>query len=527
MNPILPPQEPLHASGSDSFSLFTNVDAKIAEANGGKHQQLAEVKKKRRAFNARSITVCVVIVLLASGAAFGLVSYLPKNNGSNSVGMANGYIASGDKMYDPKYDTNNDKMIDGEEAKRAQEKVARGEEAAGTIVDNKQVSATQETATNSAQASTTEQTTPTPTPSPAPAPPVQPSGQVTTFPIQEATNATTHDAFPAGVKLVDGRIMIVYRGAANHYPTISVGCLYKTYSSDGGNTWTKAEKIPLTTVGSATTLTARNVSDPGLLVPKTGPLAGKPVLTYFETMSGVTASRVVAAKDTGGEAWGIPAEVKFVDGWVTHLVSSPAVQLNDATFIVAGYGRAVANEPMSVASSVFSYNATTGVWTRQYTTLIASGGGINTETRTFSEPNIVKLSDGRLMVLIRTNSWGATALSIRKAFSSDSGKSWSTQSFAFTGEGNPHIILASNGVLYSSYRHWDGSQTGTVDGQHWAVYRTSSNFGGNWSAEVRYGDNPARWMSYAALIEYEPGKVLSVWSKEDSETTAVLQVEKF
>lgn len=333
--------------------------------------------------------------------------------------------------------------------------------------------------------------------------------------------STPHNAFPAAARLTDGTILTVFRGAAHHRGNLSIGALYRTYSRDNGVNWTTPQKISLLTK-DGTALSQRNHSDPGLMIPSYGPFKGKVILSYFENYPTHAEARVVVSKDAFGSAWQTPRNINVDPRWVSTLVSAPVTQIGPQSFIVAGYGRTGPNQPFSASSRIFMLsnqgNVIYGASAR-----LAISGGPGTEQLHFTEPNIVSLGGGRLLALTRTNRWGETALHIRKSYSYDSGRTWTRNQFAFSGEGAPRVIRLADGTLLATGRHWPGPQSAHSPGNHWAVYRVSRDQGVTWSDENAFGENPANWMTYSSPVEYARGKVLLVTSLENSETQAQIK----
>ncbi len=356
---------------------------------------------------------------------------------------------------------------------------------------------------------------------------------IKTFHISKV-NASAHNAFPVGAKLNDGTILIVFRGAKNHYGSKAKGRMYEIRSRDNGRTWTKPKRIAVNELGKNHE-TPNGVGPAGLIVPKSGPLKGKPVLVYVELVpsAGGTLTRVVIANNTKASSWGQPQEITFNNQvsnsnyYVTQFASSPPVEIssdkNSNTMIFGGYTRVYDRKLRKITSDwiAMSRLATwrNGRWSSGANAKIAYYPSGNWK---FTETVLSRLKDGRLLAMTRVDDAGSYGLSHRKSFSTDNGKTWTNHQYAYLGQGLPATLVMSNGKIVVSYRHWIGQQN---NGHHWAVYRTSSNGGVSWSPEVRYGSNPKKWMSYAALIEYAPGKVLSVWSKEDNQTRATLQVD--
>lgn len=326
-----------------------------------------------------------------------------------------------------------------------------------------------------------------------------------------------HAAFPGAGKLQDGRLMAVFRQASQHVmSTSNRGTIWKVYSPDNGYTWTKPEKIPLTLVGSST-LTTNGVTDPGLSVPRTGRLAGRPLLTYFESMpNGTSEARVVVASDTSGNTWGRSQHLDFSPSGSDY-VSSAALQLDDDNFLSAGYGAQLGG--IGAQSLKLTWDGL------QFTSAPSVSMAKTTNGMWFTEPNVIKLRDGRLLSLIRTDKT-TTQTYIYKAYSLDGGASWQPYTVAFAGYGNPHMALLDNGTIVVSYRHLTGGDLNnpTKSGNMQNVYRSSRDGGATWSGETQIGTRPAYEMAYSMPVEYAPNKVVFVWASESSGYNSDLKV---
>lgn len=343
-------------------------------------------------------------------------------------------------------------------------------------------------------------------------------------PVSTIPATTKHNAFPSAVRLTDGRLLAVFRGAAHHRAHTSTGSLYRSYSSNNGLTWTVPVKTPLKRIDGLAD-SRRNHSDPGLMIPTYGPFKGKIIMTYFENFGDHAESRVVVSQDATGETWGVPRNVNIDPRWTSTLVSSPVTQIGSRTFILGGYGRVVRAQPTppSVSTRVFSI-PDRGPLHYGHSARLAIAGGSGTKSLMFTEPNIISLGRGRLLALTRTNRFGHTALHIRKSYSYDSGRTWTRHQYAYTGEGAPHMVRLRSGAILVTGRHWAGPQRSQSPGRHWSVYRISTDNGLTWSRERAYGQSPAKWMTYAAPVEYAPGKVLLITSLENTEEDAKIKV---
>lgn len=351
-------------------------------------------------------------------------------------------------------------------------------------------------------------------------------------------NVQSHMAFPAAAKLADNRILAVFRAADAHVMTATnVGTLWQAYSSDNGWSWTSPTKVNLGHTGG--------VSDPGLFVPASGPLQGRPVLTYFDRGATTTYAHVVVANDISGSTWGTSQEITM--GGSSSFASAPVIQTGPSSFVMPGYA-ASAGYPYGAYAQHLSWTGTKFAIGR--TILIAR----STDGSWFTEPNLLRLPDGRLLALIRHDHTTGTHNTFR-SYSADGGITWSALGTAFSGWGNPHMELMTNRKIVSSYRHLnagarfnrsslndqllaqselvtstdrpfaaDGATAhGVPSGAMWAAYRVSADLGKTWGAESKLGDS-AYEMAYSTPIEYQPGRIVFIWGDESSGTKSGLRI---
>lgn len=335
------------------------------------------------------------------------------------------------------------------------------------------------------------------------------------------------------MKLADGRLMAVYRQASQHaLKGTNLGSLWRVYSPDNGYSWSAPERVVLAVPGA----TSRYVSftDPSVSVPRTGALAGRPVLTYFtvtypsrSATVGAPHAWIAVARDTSGRTWGTPQPLDLASG-DNDYISSPAVQLDSDHFLAAGYGRVP--QPLASDGATLAALSVGMMWDGQQFALSAPSfiamAGIDSRSRAtlwMTEPNVIKLADGRVLALVRQDRSSGQAF-IFRSYSYNDGVTWTTATVAFAGSGSPHVAQLRNGLLVVSYRHLTGSSDGRYNasrvGSMQNVYRTSRDGGATWSSEAQIGARPPYEMSYSVPVEYTPNKVAFVWGSESAHGAA-------
>lgn len=285
----------------------------------------------------------------------------------------------------------------------------------------------------------------------------------------------------------------------------NVPTMWKTYSRDGGRSWTSPEQMTLPT-GLQTTGSA-------LMVPGSGPLRGRPILTTWsqrveEGLVRGTRTHVSVADDARGAAWGPLVAVEMQNG--STLTGGPVTQLDDVTFLQSGYVYAPGDltearcveltwegGELSVGPVTVLARPTDGSW--------------------FSEPNTLLLPDGRILALLRNDNSRGQAM-IWQCHSSDRGATWSAARPAFAGSGAPRMLLTSRGDIVVVYRNMRGPSTAEANhgqrGDMDAVYRVSRDMGASWGDQRPLGVHSPFEMSYAVPLEVEAGSVTVVHGSE-------------
>lgn len=130
------------------------------------------------------------------------------------------------------------------------------------------------------------------------------------------------------------------------------------------------------------------------------------------------------------------------------------------------------------------------------------------------EPQLGKLQDGRLMLLIRDT----PTATIYLTYSSDGGSTWTPISAVFSGVAWPRWTQMTNGSIIVLTRHADPSQT-----NEYGVYRLSWNNGLTWGPEQYLDPSITGFSLYGAAIELTPNYLGVSWSEEINTGRALVQ----
>lgn len=299
-------------------------------------------------------------------------------------------------------------------------------------------------------------------------------------------------AFPAAVKLADGRLFMVWYEATDHATTRD-GIIQGSISEDNGVTWGAAYTV-LSVPGT-------DLRDPTVSISRDGQTV---FLAYFKASATLAAAGFFLRRSTDG-AVTFGAEVR-IENQPYAAGCSPVVELENGLILATWYGKAnLADARDSVWISTSPDNGTT--WATP--TLLVDGLAAG---RDYQEPWAVSRG-ANVVIMFR---WGNSG-SIGRIASTNGGASWGTAASAFAGTGRPSSVFTSSGTLVTLFRlDPDAGQ-----GQH-GMMRYSRDFGASWSQQyVLERANPAWWL-YSGPVEVAPGQIFVPTSVEATTTSAKL-----
>ena len=291
-----------------------------------------------------------------------------------------------------------------------------------------------------------------------------------------------HYAFPGFVVNARGEFLVAYRDADDHYVRASEvdqrdrGVIRLQRSTDGGKTWGPPIVIQDDGIDDS--------RDPALALLANGDI----VLSYFIYAGEIVSSFVRMSSDHGA-TWGPASEVAHGFA-VGSAVCAPVVELPGGDLLIPLFGRFRGEADIS---STVSRSVDGGAsWSHLAT--IATGGGMQ-----WTEPNLVVLSTGSVLCLIRQN---ATPRSIYVSTSDDAGVSWSDPAPVFEGNGRPAIIEPEEGCLVTMYRSPSGQ----------TVCRVSVTQGRTWGHEILVDDTGV--YDYAQMARSPEGPIYCAYAVE-------------
>ena len=204
--------------------------------------------------------------------------------------------------------------------------------------------------------------------------------------------------------LEDGSLLLVYTqwyGAKGH--DHDPARLVAIRSRDGGVTWSEPETVQ-ENIGKM------NVMSTSLVRTSKGKL----LLVYIRIDSNRFSNLWFKESADDGVTWSNPVQLSRGKDGVIYTVNSAAVRLRSGRIVVAAYG-----SPSSWQKDEH-YRAYTYFTDDEGAAWIKSRNEVDCPKRGAMEPVIVELSDGRIMMLIRTQ-----MTKVYRAYSTDRGASWS------------------------------------------------------------------------------------------------------
>ena len=298
-----------------------------------------------------------------------------------------------------------------------------------------------------------------------------------------------YEAFPDVCRMANGDLYVVFYAGYGHVsnPRDDLprgGAVYGLRSSDEGKTWSD----PILVVD-----TPEDDRDPHVTQLANGDLLASFFDSVYYTEDGKRKRRaetyVVRSAD-GGKTWGDPEVVttpyQDTAGIGRRIfVSGPVAQLKGPHVVLPIYYEKVAGHYITsvVHSEDFGHT-----WTRH--------SPVDTEASLafsygFCEASIARVSDGRLIILMRPG--------MHQAYSSDEGRTWSKATRLPHRGDAPTAMLTSKNVLLVAHRHPGTAVTISVDdGASWGRPHQIDTVGG----------------AYPGLVELKDGSILCIYYEE-------------
>ncbi|QDT90321.1 sialidase family protein [Gimesia algae] len=313
----------------------------------------------------------------------------------------------------------------------------------------------------------------------------------------KATKALPRHGEGSLITLDDGRLLLVYTqwyGATgnDHDPAR----LVEIHSDDGGKTWSAPQTVQ-ENIGKMNVMSASLVKT----------TSGKIFLTYIRIDSNRFANLWFKESSDEGKTWSEPKQLSHGKKGLIFTVNSAAIRLKSGRILLAAFGSPSAWQKDEHFVSFSFYTDDEGkTWHR-------SANEVDCPRRGAMEPEIEQLNDGRILMLIRTQT-----TRMYRAYSSDGGETWSPAEKTdivhpeapmllqrVPGKDAPLILIWNNAVVPGADHQ--GPRTPLTLG-------LSYDEGKTWENLTQIEDDPKGSYSYASmdfrndslhLVYYGPG----------------------
>lgn len=317
---------------------------------------------------------------------------------------------------------------------------------------------------------------------------------------QTLLSDAAYNAFPAIARLANGNLICVYRSGTDHIAPPADGNLYSRTSSDNGLSWS----APVTVWDHATL----DVRDPAVSVMANGTVVVT-TTTYSGTggvETGTFLAYIIKSTDNGA-TWGAPIAVGSAFTVQREVGGAPVVELASGTWMIPIAGR-LTTDSSTTEKVIMLFSTNSGATWGSPVTVASEVGQF------YTEPVVLRLSNGMLHCLIRENNNGVTYRTV----SHDSGATWSAVERAFDSASKPAHAQLADGSLLAVVR------SAGVTPQ--ACYRFSYDLGVSWSDEHDM-NSPGLTKMYAGIVIDNHHKALVVYGVENSSTDADILIQRF
>ncbi len=352
-----------------------------------------------------------------------------------------------------------------------------------------------------------------------------------------------HRAFPGICTLASGNLLRVYRRGTSHSSGDADLCC--EISTDSGATWGSESVIRAYAsgfVGGSPGGSASNQEGCPVVL-QHGANAGKVLITGWQNNgwgygSGATFKAVAyLSTDATATAWNGPYQIDngfYNNGADYAYISSAAVELDDGTLLVAmsGYEQALTAGNQLAWSVRLCRSTDSGLTWTNHALVAASDGGANTTGYGHDEPFMIRLSDGTLLMSIRTNQTSGSPTHCYIWRGSADGLTWTKQGKAFTDMGSASsasragmIQDPATDVILIQHRINLPTSGTSVQG----CWRWSADYGVTWTAgkDLHTGSAASYTTSTGAVYDYgmftvlADGSIGMLWA-EESDPNALL-----
>ncbi len=305
------------------------------------------------------------------------------------------------------------------------------------------------------------------------------------------------------INLKDGRILFIYSrytgtSTSDHAPAYLAG----RYSSDGGKTWTQADRLIVEREGDM------NVMSVSLLRLHDGTIG----LWYLKKNSETDCKPLLRISRDEGETWSDPISCITDKNGYFVLNNNRVIQLKNGRLLMAVALHRSENGKWREQATLYSYYSDDSGKTWKPGAAVPNDTDIVTQ-----EPGVIELKDGRIMMIIRA-SGGKQQLS----FSSDKGETWShIEESNIYSPISPASIerIPKTGDLLLVWNNNDGSNPALKGKRTPLTVAVSKDEGKTWQHIKDIETDPDGWYCYIAIHFTKKEVLLSYCAGSQSKKT--------
>lgn len=320
-----------------------------------------------------------------------------------------------------------------------------------------------------------------------------------------------HRAWPGAALAANGDLVVAYKEGSTHH-LVDDEVVFVARSSDGGRTWPERRAVAgLPAYGYWTAHGLTRLSNGDLLLRMNHGQHGEPTA---ENPRGRWSRTVMTRSSDHGRQWqecGPVADPQPLDPRM-QLSYGRAWELSDGRIIAPFYGTPRGESDKNARSVVVAFSSDGGLSWGDY---VLVHDHRRDPSLCCSETDLLRLPDGRLMVMSRANS----KLSLYRAYSEDDGRTWSTLEPTGLPGQCPAVLLLPSGGILCLYRDVTEGQLGVGVG-------ISRDLGRTWAAVGHLYQGPNKDCAYPSPVLLADGTVFTPYytSAEPQRATGCCEI---
>jgi hypothetical protein len=303
-----------------------------------------------------------------------------------------------------------------------------------------------------------------------------------------------HRAWPGAALAANGDLVVAYKEGSTHH-RVDDEVVFVTRSSDGGRTWPERRAVagmPGFGYWTAHGLTCLSSGD--LLLRMDFGWHGE---STPENSGGRWRRTLMTRSSDHGKQWQACGPVAGFPGITPHFCVSygRSIELGDGRIIAPFYGGARGVADRNARSVVVAYSSDGGM---TWGDSVLVHDHQKDPSLCASETDLLRLSDGRLMVMSRANA----QLALYRAFSEDDGQTWGPLEPTGLPGQCPAVLTLASGAILCLYRDVTPGQFGLGVG-------ISRDAGQTWEAVGHLYRGPNKDCAYPSPVLLSDGSVFT------------------